>query len=156
MPVTPFKAMKFKKNDVITKDDMDQMNSNLQYLEDMTPHARFYKGDGTPMDIRSTIIGGRTRIRKNKKSDDARVRVSFPAGTFDADCHPHVTTGIIAEHQTKIFCVVNGPGVAYPNANGFDIQINIAAGKKHDKIVKEFWVAWHAFGYRVDELSNGI
>lgn len=155
MPVTPFKAMSFVKDDVVTKDSLDQMQANYQWINDNTPRGRFYRGNGEPLDVRTLVVSGRARIRKNKKDDTGKARVRFRKA-FAPNCHPHVTTGIVSDFQRRIFCVVNGPGgVNYPNANGFEIKVNIAAEKKkNDKIQKEFWIHWHAFGYRTDDMNE--
>jgi hypothetical protein len=101
------------------------------------------------------LIGGRVKIAQNKKSDTATVKVSF-ASAFAPDCLPSVTTVVVADFQTKIFCVVTGPGQNdYPTANGFKATVNVAAEvDTQDYIKKNFWVHWNAFGYRTDNINE--
>lgn len=155
MAVTPFKAMEFKKNDVVTLDAMDQMQANYQWIMDNTPRGRFVRLSGEPQNERTVLLAGRARIKRDKKADTAVSRVRF-GKAFAPSCRPHVTTGVVSDFQKRIFCVVNGPqGKNYPNANGFEVKVKIHAVKdKRDRIEKMFWVHWHAFGYRTDDMNE--
>lgn len=147
---TPFKAMDFRRGDIITKSDMDQMQTNLQWLYEHTPRGLFYTKSGNTTTTGISIACGKVRIPKNAKSDTREVKLSFPRGAFASNCHPHVTTGIEADQQFRIHCVVAGPGGnGVPTNTGGTIKINIAADyEKHDSVLKEFFVTWHAFGFR--------
>ena len=155
MPVTPFKAMEFKKNDVVTLDAMDQMQANYQWIVDNTPRGQFVRLNGDRLSTRNVLVGGRVRIKRNKKEDTASARVRL-GRSFSPECRPHVTTGVVSDFQRRIFCVVNGPqGINYPTSAGFDVRVNVAsAKKKRDKIQKSFWVHWHAYGYRTDDMNE--
>jgi hypothetical protein len=147
---TPYKALEFAKNDVITKDDVDQMQTNLQYIKDNTPRGRFI-GPRKIHNSLNVLIAGRTPIRKNTKSRSAYVKVEFPARAFDPGCRPAITTGIVSDQTSKIFCVVNGPGgTDYPTATGFDISVVVSKDSAQNSIIRDFWVDWHAYGYRTD------
>ena len=154
---TPFRAMTFVKNDVITTDKMDQLDSNHQWLLENTPRSKVFVGNGTATNLltKGMVVGGKVAIKKNLKEQTAKVRVNL-GSAFDPKCQPHVTTGIVSDFQRKIFCVINGPGGKdLPNASGFEVVINIAAdAKKHDKIEKGFYVCWSAFGWRRDNVDE--
>lgn len=152
MSVTPFKAISFKKDDVVTVDQLDQLENNYQWVHDNTPRGRYHRPvDGTPLDVNTVLLGGRVQIKKNMKDDTGTASVSFGSRHFHPSCKPHVTTAVVSDFQRRIFCVVNGPGgINYPNSYGFEVKINVAAEQdKNDKIEKAFFVSWHAFGYGV-------
>jgi len=169
--ITPFKAMQYTRDDPITKDSLDTLQSNYQWLYENSPRGRYYEASGLPLDEKTIILAGKARIRKNRKSATERTSVRF-GRTFDPRCQPHITTGIISDFQRRIYCVVNGPvGIDYPNANGFDIKATVhfdeeeikkqnkGKGKNKKKKVKpkierEFFVAWHAFGFRADDMND--
>lgn len=147
---TPFKEMDFRRGDIITQEDMDQMQTNLQWLYEHTPRGLFYTRTGKTTTSKISVVGGRVAIPKNTKSDTRQVRVTFPARAFASNCHPHVTTGIVADQQFRIFSTVAGPGgIGVPTNTGCTIKINIGAiHKVNDSVLKEFFVVWHAFGFR--------
>lgn len=153
MAATPYRAVSFSKGDTVTMDALDQIQSNYQWTKDNSPRGRFMTSNGNPIDSRIVIIAGKARIKRNKKSVTGKAVVRF-GKAFDAACHPHVSTGIIATFQRRIHCTVGGiDRASYPNATGFEVYINIdASGAKNDKIDKDVWVAWSAFGFRGDDL----
>ena len=151
----PYRAVSFVDGETITLDKMNQMETNLQWINDNTPRGRYYRASGSPLDVRTIVVGGKALVKKNIKSDSAKVSVRF-GRAFSSSCTPNVTVGICSDFQTKIFCVVNGPkGKLFPDATGFEIYVNIAADKAtEDRIRKDFWIHWHAFGYRDDDMNE--
>lgn len=154
--ITPFRAMSFKDNDVITKDDTDQMQNNLQWLNDNTPRGRLYREDGPSKDAKLVMICGRISIPKSKKDNMVIKRVRF-GKAFSANSRPNVTTGIIADAPTEIFCVVNGlDGQVLPTAAGCEIKVHVPDKNTSDKwkISKPLHVHWQAFGFREDDMNE--
>ena len=153
---TPYKAIGFEQHDILERHIMDQNQSNLQWIKDNTPRGRVFRDSGRGIDTNLRLVVGREHIRADKKSDTARVEVKFGGNAFDADCHPHITFSVVNDLQRNIFCVVKGPrGARYPNADGFEIWVNINSEKdKNDFIKKDFFVHWHAFGYRKVNLNE--
>lgn len=144
---TPYKAVSFERNDIVTIDALDQLQANNQWIHDNTPRGRFYRGD-THLDVRSVIIGGRVNVPANNKSPSARVPVKF-GKAFKSECRPHVTTGIISDKRPDIFCVINGPNATdHPTDVGFDVVVLMNPVTNKEVIKNAFAVAWHAFGYR--------
>jgi hypothetical protein len=152
---TPYKAVEFTKHEVVTRQTLDQMQSNLQWIKDNTPRSRVYAPNGVPTDVLTVIVSGKALIKKNKKSDTGHANVKFRGNIFDPRCRPHVTRGINAGFQRNIFCTLHGPGKTnYPDSTGFAITVNIAADKdKQDAIKKNFYVHWQAHGYRKDNMN---
>lgn len=146
---TPFRALSFKRGQVITDDDMEQLIANYQWVFDNHPRARYYRDPGKPTaDTLAMVLGGRARIAKSKKEDTALVKVNFRKA-FSPGCQPHVTTGVVSDLPRQIFCVVNGPaGKTYPNSSGFEIKVVLHEGGAKDKIARSFFVDWIAYGYR--------
>lgn len=152
---TPFRALTFVKGETITKDKMDQLQANYQWINDNTPRSRLFLSTNNLLDTRMVVIGGRVLIRRSRKRDDATVGVRF-GSAFAPECRPNVTTGINADFQRQIFCVVNGfRGLVVPDATGCQIQVNMAKYKgKKDIIKKNFYVHWSAIGYRTDDMNE--
>lgn len=167
MPVTPFKAISFVKDETITKNTMDQLQSNFQWIYDNTPRGGYFRTNGNSRDERTVLMAGRHKVMRDPKTNAGTASVSFGRG-FHPDCKPHVTTGIITDKERRVWCVVNGPGgTGLPNSSGFEIKIRVmeppvkkqaeADKTKKDErvqIEKEFWVAWHAFGYRPEKVNE--
>lgn len=150
---TPYKAVSFDKHDIVTRDVLDQLNNNTRWVQENTPRSRFYRDLLEPSAENGVLIGGMVKIAKNKKSDTATVNVSFPTA-FAPDCTPAVTTAVVADFQTKIFCSVTGLDQSgYPSANGFKVIVDVDSGKGVG-IKKNFWVHWNAFGYRADDINE--
>jgi len=154
--ITPFRAFRFKTGEVITKDDMDQAQANLQWLQDNTPRGRFYGAAGKVMDVKTVVICGRVGIGKSTKDTTARRTVNF-GKAFHPSCNPNVTTGVVSDGTKEIFCTVNGPGGRLlPDASGFDVVVNVPGATKKDKwkIKKPFYVYWQAYGFRADDMND--
>lgn len=157
---TPYRSVGFKQHEVMTRDAMDQVEQNLQWINDNTPRGRLYRKTKTGIVIKEdllVIIGGKTKISRNRKKSTGRATVKFGAA-FDSNCNPNVSTAICADHQRTFFCVVNGPkGKNLPDATGFEISVAIQDDpktKKTDVIKKDFWVHWIAVGFRTDDLNE--
>lgn len=152
---TAYKAVNFSKHDIIMRSDLDQINANLRWVYENTPRGRHYRESGEPRPENLLIIAGKAKINQDHKRESATVAVKF-GESFAPNCNPSITTGVVADFQRKIFCVVHGPGsINYPTAQGFQISVNIAAGsEKNDIIKKDFWVHWCALGYRKDDMNE--
>jgi hypothetical protein len=157
---TAYRALSFKQHDTITRDQLDQVQQNLQWVKDNTPRGRFFrqttKGP-VAKDNLLVVIGGKAKISKNHKGSSSRATVKF-GKAFASNCNPNVTTGICADAQRTLFCVLNGPGgVNLPNHTGFEIFCAIQDNpvtKKSEFIKKDFWVHWIAMGFRTDDMND--
>lgn len=142
-----FKAVNWTPNEMIGEAKSDQVAANADWLYRNTPRAIYTLPGGLRRSEGVKIAAGRVIIGRRPKSDSATATVRF-GNFFSSRCEPIITTGVIAEHQTKIFCVVNGIGRLNPDNQGFNVEVNIAAGvKKNDNIARSFYVAWQAMGY---------
>lgn len=157
---TAYRSVSFKQHDIMTRDLMDQIQQNLQYIKDNTPRGRLYKNTSKGISLQDSllvVIGGKTRIPRNRKSSTARATVKFGAA-FASGSRPNVTTAVCADAQRTIFCVVNGPGgQAYPDHTGFEISCAVQddpTTKKPDVFKKDFYVHWIAMGFRTDDLNE--
>jgi len=142
-----FKAINWTPNEMVGERKMDAMTDNAEWLYNNTPRGIYTLPGGLRRVEGVKIAAGRVIIAKRMKSDSATAAVRF-GNFFATRCEPIITTGIVAEHQTRIFCVINGLGQLQPDHRGFNVQVNINAGqKKNDKISQSFYVAWQALGY---------
>lgn len=150
---TPYRAVSFSQHDPITKEEMDQLNANYQWIHDNTPVGLFYKRDSKPVQEMLVIVAGRALIKKHPKMDHAKVKVNLRKA-FAPDCRPAVTTGLVT-NSVKTFCTVHGPkGANYPTATGFEISVEKSYNGRDDKIKKPFYVHWMAMGYGVNRLDE--
>lgn len=142
-----FKAVNWTPNELIGEAKSDQMAANAEWLYRNTPRAIYTLPGGLRRVEGVKVAAGRVIIGRRTRTDSATATVRF-GNYFSTRCEPIITTGIVAEHQTRIFCTVNGIGRLNPDNRGFNVEINIAAGlKKNDKIARSFYVAWQAMGY---------
>lgn len=151
---TPYKAVKFTKDDPVTLDTMNQVQANYQYIHDNAPRGRFF-GDEFNVPVtensRAVIICGRTLLQKNRNQDNAQASVQF-GRAFAPECRPHVTTGIISTTRKDVFAVLGGAGgLEYPAASGFYIKLVVLEDNQDTD--KDFWIAWHAFGFNTVEIA---
>lgn len=146
---TPFRAMDFIDDRPITKDDLDQMQSNLQWLTDNTPRGRFVRNNNTVQEDSLVVLGGSSYIAPRPTENHALAKVRFSTA-FDSDCQPSVTTGVVCNWKNKVHCVVAGPGeVNYPNSSGFDLRVKIQASTpQQEYIINPIYVHWIAMGFR--------
>jgi hypothetical protein len=157
---TAYRSVSFKNHETMTRDLMDQIEQNLQYVKDNTPRGRLFKKTNKGVILKDdllVIIAGKVKIPRNRKSSSARATVKFGAA-FASNCTPNVTTAICADHQRTIFCIVNGPaGQTLPDHTGFEVHCSVQddpTTKKTDVIKKDFWVHWIAMGFRTDDLNE--
>lgn len=155
---TPFRAVNFAQHDIISRDKMDQIQADLYWVYDNTPRGRLFRPNGDILrDDLIVAIAGKKQINRNRKKSTAKASVKF-GKAFAANCVPSVTTGVVADFQRNIFCVINGPkGKNLPDSTGFDISVAVQddpTTKKEDVIKKDFWVHWSAFGFRMDDMNE--
>jgi hypothetical protein len=142
-----FKAVNWTPSELLAETKTDQMADNADYLFLNTPRAVYTLPGGLRRAQGVKIASGRVLIAKRLKSDSATATVRF-GNFFSARCAPIITTGIVSEGQSRIFCIINGIGQLQPDNTGFQVGVNIAAeSKKKDKIAHSFYVAWVAMGY---------
>ena len=142
-----FKAINWTPNEKLAQTKTDQMADNQDWLYNNTPRAIYTLPGGIRRVEGVKIASGRVIVAKRTKTDTAYVGVRF-GNFFTTSCQPIVTTGIVSDFQTRIFCTIHGIGVLHPDYRGFNVGVNIAAQiKKNDNIAKSFYVTWQAMGY---------
>lgn len=146
MAATPFRAIHWAPNDLISEDKMDQTAANMNWLRDNTPRAH-YRAHGVNKKDQIKIASGLALITARKQMRASK-RVSF-GNFFSARSRPIVTTGIISAKQRRIFVTVDGIGQLHPDHTGFDVHVVMdeAAAKKNRRILRNFYVSWQAMGY---------
>lgn len=141
-----FKALNWSPNEFIGESKMDAMTDNSEWLFKYTPRALYTLPGGITREEGIRIASGRVMITE-KDSANATATVRF-GNFFSARCQPLVTTGIVSEDKTRIFCVLNGIGQLHPDNTGFQVAVSLdASDDKKMKISKSFYVSWHAMGY---------
>lgn len=141
-----FKAVNWTPTELIGQAKIEQLADNAEWLFNNIPQGHYTLPGGLARNEGLKIATGSALITK-RKSDTASVTVRF-ADFFSTGCQPIVTTGIVAQGQTQIFCTINGIGKLQPDDTGFQAWVNIAAeNKKNDAITRSFYVNWQAMGY---------
>lgn len=159
MVATPYRSVNLAEHQTITTDILDQLGFNLQHLWEVTPRGRFVQDNNAIVSTGLVLVGGRVKISKNKKQPEQKAVVNFKT-PFAADCRPHVTTGIVSSPKRQIFCTVTGLGsLDTPDHRGFEVNVVVedatrkvtGSGQRRKKISvidREFYVSWHALGWR--------
>jgi len=145
MPITPYRAVSWEPNDILSADKLNRMTSNDQYLFDHMPRA-LYRAYGVRRDTGIKVAGGLCLIKASKRPTGTNT-VNF-GSFFSSRCDPIVTTGVVNSQQDRIFVAINGLGKPQPDNRGFRVRVSVnAAHKKHQKIKRRFYVSWIALGY---------
>lgn len=146
MASTPFRAVSWAPSELIGEDKMDQLAYNVNYLRDHKVGGLYTLPGGARREEGVRIAAGRVRIGRSK-DDSSSAGVRF-GRFFSTGCEPIITTGIVAEGQRKIFCILNGYGRLQPDHRGFQVHVNVMAdAKRNDKIASAFYISWQALGY---------
>lgn len=141
-----FKAINWTPSEMVGEAKMDAMTDNAEWLYRNTPRAIYTTSGGLRRVEGTRIVAGRVLVAK-RAADSATVQVRF-GNFFSTRCDPIVTTGVVSDAQTQIFCVISGIGQLLPDSRGFNVGVNVAAEvEKNDKISESFYVTWHAMGY---------
>lgn len=146
MAVTPFRAVNFQPNQLLTEDLLDQLASNQNYLFEMRASATWTGGSLRRAEgVR--LISGRSLIAATKRNYQG-VTVGF-GNYFSAGCTPNITATPVSTSQRRYFITINGIGTLYPDNRGFQIYafLDAQTPKKQNKIAKSFYVSWIAMGY---------
>lgn len=159
MSATPYKAISFKQHDVVTRDKLNYMQYNMQWLLDNTPRSRHFT-ETAAYDSGLVSVAGRTYVPRNKYSHSGVTSVYF-GDVFKPGTSPDITTGICADQRKSVWVQTNGLGsLDVPDHRGFNILIYVETiasrpakvrGKKQkDKPDRPMYVFWHATGIRSD------
>lgn len=146
MATTPFRAVNFQPNQLLTEELLDQLATNQTWLFENTPRATYHYGSLTRKEG-VKIISGRALIGATKKNNESTT-VRF-GDAFSANCNPNITTGIVSGNQRRFFVTIDGIGQMMPDNTGFQIHVYLDAqtAKKQDKITRNIYIPWIAMGY---------
>jgi len=146
MASTPFRAVNFQPNELLSEALLDQLASNQTWLFENTPRAVYtYASLNRREGVK--IISGRALIGATKKNNETTT-VRF-GNFFSANCNPNITHGIVSAQQRRFFVTIDGIGQMMPDNTGFQIHVYLDAQtvKKHDKISRNIYIPWIAMGY---------
>lgn len=146
MAVTPFRAVNFQPNQLLSEELLDQLASNQTWLYEMTPRAVYTYGSLRRREG-VKLISGRALIGATKRNH-ASTTVRF-GDFFSANCNPNITNGIVSAHQRRFFVTLDGIGQLMPDNRGFQIHVYLDAqtATRHDKIARNIYISWQAMGY---------
>lgn len=147
MTATPYRAVSWQPNELITEGKLDQLANNAQWLFENTPRAN-YRGHGVRKADGIRIACGLIPMPANKTAA-AEGSVYF-GNFFNTGCRPIITTGLISPVQKQFFISINGLGNSntHPDNNGFQAHIRLNIQPNHaQNITKTVYVTWQAMGY---------
>lgn len=140
-----FKAIVWSPNELIGEAKMDTLVENSEFLFYNTPRA-LYTLPGITRVEGVKIASGRGIITA-RPEDTAGLTISF-GNFFSSGCEPIITTGISANNEVAIFCVVNGISTELPDNTGFQVEVNVATSNAaNDRFVQNVYINWMAMGY---------
>jgi len=144
MAVTPFRHIDLANHEPVTKEKLDQFQSNIQWVIDHTP-VTLHVNDARQASISNLIIVG-GRIKLPFKGGSTAAAVWFN-GAFDSTTLPIVTTGINSEGYKQLWTTMSGIGTtALPDSRGFELAI-----RSMDAITTNYpyiYINWMAIGKR--------
>lgn len=147
MASTAFKVVSWSPLDPITKDKLDAMVSNDNFLKDNMISGQYSRGSiNRRTGLR--VLTGIMPVPSHPKSGSYDKVVNL--GTFfSQNCMPMITTGIYSQHHRKVFVTIDGPGnVKYPTSSSFAMHVRVEGAKAGAKINrKPFDIVWVAVGY---------
>jgi len=121
MAVTPFRHIDFAVHEPVTKEKLDQYQSNVQWLVDNTPVTLNVDTAGRAGIDSLIIVGGRVRIPFVNGYGAGRVYFN---GAFASSTYPVVTSGVVSEGYKHLWVNVGGIGEALlADSTGFDIAV---------------------------------
>lgn len=144
MAATPYRAVSWQPNEVISEGKMDQLANNGQWLFENMPRARY------------TAHGVR-------RAEGVRIACGLclvPAGTvpnydrevyfgdfFSSGCMPIVTTAFVS-NQRRVWVTIAGLGRFHPDDRGFQVHVTMGSDNpENDQLHKDAYVSWQAMGY---------
>lgn len=158
MGATPYVSLGWTPHEVVTKDKMDAVQANMQWMLDNTPRSRYTDYKHIDYDSDIVIMGGRVLIPRNKYSHRGVGHVRFGTA-FEPGYLPNISTSVCSDQKKSVFCTVRGMNNSFnPDYRGFDVEINVpdisarpktVRGKKQkDRPDRTIWVMWQAMGIR--------
>lgn len=122
MATTPYKPTSWGIGEQITREKLNLMTSNDQYLFENQPNA-FYNAHGIKKTTGLKIMAGYTVIRSGKSRHYER-EVYF-GNFFSVGCKPIIVTGLVIQKQSRIHCVLRGlRGEYWPDHRGFTAVVD--------------------------------
>lgn len=146
MSATGYKPLSWNQGDNITKEKLNQMANNDQWLFDNIPRAD-YQALGVHKNEGIRIAAGVALIKASTKPwgfTDVHLSNFFSSGST-----PIVTTGgAVTTHIRRAIISVNGFGRTHPDNRGFRIWVSLDQRPwEPNRIFSPFYVPWHAIGY---------
>ncbi|AXH66817.1 hypothetical protein SEA_STARPLATINUM_69 [Streptomyces phage StarPlatinum] len=122
MATTPYKPTSWSLGEQITREKLNQMCSNDQYIFENQPVA-FYNAHGIKKTSGLKIMGGYVYI-KGGKGRHYEKEVYF-GNFFSVGCKPIVVTSQVIQKQSRIHCIIRGVrGEYWPDHRGFTAVVD--------------------------------
>jgi hypothetical protein len=145
--MTVFKAITWSPSELVGEAKMDTLVSNSEFLFYNTPRALYTDAQSNITRVEGLKIASGRGIITARQEDTAGLTISF-GNFFSSGCQPIITTGISANNEVAIFCVVNGISTEIPDNTGFQVEVNVATtNPANDRFVQSVYINWMAMGY---------
>lgn len=122
MATTPYKPTSWSVGEQITREKLNQMTANDQYIFENQPNA-FYNAHGIKKTTGLKIMAGYVYIAGGKAKHYQKA-VYF-GNFFSVGCKPIVVTGQVIQKQSRIHCIIRGlTGEYWPDHRGFTAVVD--------------------------------
>lgn len=139
MAVTPFRHLDFADHEPVTKEKLDQFQSNIQWLVENSPTTLYINNSGVAAVDSLIIVAGRVKLQTSYGTASTSVYFN---GAFDSTTNPVVTTGVGSEGYKHVWVIVNGIGTSVlPDARGFDATVKTTEPLNANPVVYLNWIA---------------
>jgi len=143
MAATPFRAVSWQPNEIVSDAKMDQVANNAQWLFENKTSAT-YNAHGVRRVVGLKIAFGMMLFTASKLG--TQERTAYFGNYFSSACHPIVVLTPVT-FQLRTFAVVNGIGVLHPDHRGFQCQVACYTYMNKLQIERNFYVNWYAGGF---------
>lgn len=146
MATTPYKPTSWALGEQISKEKLNQMTSNDQYLFENQPNA-FYNAHGIKKTTGLKIMAGMVFIKSGKGKH--YTAECYFGNFFSVGCMPVIVTGQTIQKQSRIHCITRGvQGSYWPDHRGFTAVVDSdELTTKTNYFHYGVWVNYIAVGY---------
>lgn len=145
MAVTPFRHIDFVEHEPVTKEKLDQFQSNVQWIVDNTPITLHVNDLGQSSISNLIVVGGRANLALTYGKASASILFN---GAFDSSTKPVVTISVISDTYKHIWATQRGlDSSVFADARGF--VVSVAAQDTYTlNLHPTVYVDWMAIGQR--------
>lgn len=142
--MTTYKPITWNQGEYVTRDKLQAMVNNDDYLLENMPRVRYTWGINN--DLKNKILAGRITV-PSAKQEYFNVKLDLP-NYFTPGCSPIVVATPVSNQEDEVHITVHGSWVDKPSATDIVLRgrLSSSSGKKK-YIERTIYVDWIAVGY---------